>query len=306
MKSYFRNFLFNIGFLSPQYFHIKKNIYFDILNFKPKTLSPNFLIIGAMKAGTTSLYNYLTKHPDIFLSVIKEPGYFLNPSDQTFRPEYKSANYVRFNLNDTLLLKKMLRGYRGQKMIGEASTHYTKIPEFGWETPKKCFELNPQMKFIYIIRHPLDRMISQYLHALKGKFTQAKFNEVIREDISYQNFSMYYLQLARYLEYFDKSQFKLIIFEEFIQNPLEGLQDIASFLKVIPFKTDNLTFEIFNASSLKGKMHKSEFYYTEENFEFFKEIFEADIYKLTQIFPLPVDKFWDFDPAKYVEIGLQS
>ncbi|MCU0446368.1 MAG: sulfotransferase [Microscillaceae bacterium] len=300
MIRFIDNILFRVGFLSSTYFHWKNNLYFDFRRFKTQALNPNFLILGAMKAGTTSLYRYLRQHPDIFASVFKESGYFLNPSDNKYRPYYKSPNEIRRHFDDTALLKRMLRGYTNEKMIGEASTHYTKVPEFGAEVPQKCREINPNMKFIYLLRNPLDRMISHYLHALRGGFASAKFNQIIREDDTYHYFSLYHFQIAKYLEYFDKSQFKLIIFEEFIQNPMPILQEIANFFEISPFEPKNLTLQIHNASELKNQIDKSEILFSKENFGHFKQIFEEDTNKLLQTFPLPLYQFWQFEEAKYV------
>lgn len=98
--------------------------------------SPNFLVIGAQKSGSTSLYEYLKQHPDIFMSDPKEPEFFAD--DKLFSKGLK-------------LYERFFSGYQGQKRIGEASTVYSN--HVGIEkTIKRIYQFNKDMKLIYIIK----------------------------------------------------------------------------------------------------------------------------------------------------------
>ena len=98
--------------------------------------SPNFLIIGAQKSGTTSLYEYLKQHPDVLMSNKKETEFLA---------------YDKFYLKGFNYYEKFFSGYKGQKCVGEASTDYSNY--VGLEkTIKRIYDFNKNMKLIYILR----------------------------------------------------------------------------------------------------------------------------------------------------------
>src|SRR5688572_24468381 len=111
---------------------------------------PNFFIIGAMKAGTTSLWQYLRRHPEIFMSKLKEPGYFTeelrwDQGIEWYRSLFDDAGSAR--------------------AVGEASTSYTKWPRFAG-IPARMHALVPEARLIYLVRDPGDRIRSHYIHNL--------------------------------------------------------------------------------------------------------------------------------------------
>ena len=93
---------------------------------------PNFLVIGAMKAGTTALHNYLTQHPDIFMTYVKEADFFLNHSPGLAKSPF-------FGSRDKLI-HLMLRGYSDEPLLGESSTTYTEAPTLGAEARRTSFD----------------------------------------------------------------------------------------------------------------------------------------------------------------------
>ncbi len=214
-----------------------------------KNIGPDridFVIIGAMKSGTTSMHRYLSGHPDIFMSDIKEPGLFLNRD-----------SHVRAIRSNSELLDKMFQGYDGERVVGESSTHYTKRPNIGSEAPENIKKARPNMKIVYIIRNPLERILSQYLHNLRRKYlSKLDFNpkakEILGQYLSnvgaavehnlnseemlnnrhYLRVSLYHYQLSNYFKYFDREQIKVIIFEDFIRHPDKTLSGMYEFLGV--------------------------------------------------------------------------
>ena len=117
-----------------------------------KKAIPNLFIIGAMKSGTTSLHEYLNEHPDIFMSNVKEPGYF--------------AECMNYYPKDLAWYESLFKEAKGEMIIGESSTNYTKLP-ICTDVVNKIWEFNPDARFIYVMRDPIKRVISHYWHGVK-------------------------------------------------------------------------------------------------------------------------------------------
>lgn len=177
---------------------------------------PNLCVIGAMKSGTTSLNAYLGSHPDIFMSDFKEPGYFV--------PEIAWEKGINWYLN-------LFENSKNEKIIGEASTHYTKLPCYQG-VPDRIFSYNPEMKFIYVMRDPIKRSISHYWHNVRLSGERGKILAAIQNNNDYINFSHYAMQLKPYLDIFGKENVFILTHEEMISYPIETLQKIFAWLKV--------------------------------------------------------------------------
>ena len=178
-------------------------------------MTVDFLIVGAQKSGTTSLANHLSSHTNISISIPKETHFFSK------NPNWKDSvsNYHKLfsDLNS--------------KICGEASTTYTFFPDFG-DVAKRIYEYNPDIKLIYIMRHPVDRIISQYSHDIvKANNPPEDFESILSEE-TYINRSKYGFQLKQYLEYFSQEQILLLIFEEYISNIAYSLELVSSFIGV--------------------------------------------------------------------------
>ena len=113
---------------------------------------PNLFIIGAMKSGTTTLHEYLDSHPQIAMSRIKEPGFFVE--ELTLR-QGEDWYLSLFEQDDRFR-------YRG-----ESSTHYTKLPVFRG-VAERLSRFNPEARLIYIMRNPIERLVSHYWHNIAG------------------------------------------------------------------------------------------------------------------------------------------
>src|SRR6266568_8270036 len=109
---------------------------------------PNFLIVGAMKSGTSSLWSYLRSHPQVFMPDMKEPMFFVEKKNWS-----KGLDWYRGLFDDA-----------GEAVaIGEASQPYTMAHSFPG-VPGRIVSLIPDVKIIYVLRHPVERMRSHYLH----------------------------------------------------------------------------------------------------------------------------------------------
>ena len=124
---------------------------------------PEFLIIGAQKSGTTSLYNYLTQHPMVGTAFEKEVRYFNNHFD-------KGLNWYKAHFP--------LRIRSSQFMTGEGEPSYLPHPV----APQRVYELVPQVKLIVMLRNPVDRAFSHYQHRFIRDREPRSFEEVCATD----------------------------------------------------------------------------------------------------------------------------
>jgi len=123
---------------------------------------PNFIIIGAQKCGTTSLHHYLDQHDEIVMSKVKE------------------LNFFNEELNWSKGLKWYEAHFQGEgKMRGEASPHYTNYP-MSPGVAKRMKEIVPDAKIIYLVRDPVERLISAYLDDVKGYLESRDIGEVFK------------------------------------------------------------------------------------------------------------------------------
>jgi hypothetical protein len=194
---------------------------------------PNFFILGAAKCGTTTLYAYLKRHPDIFMSRVKEPTFFC----EGFQVVKDPVEY--FELFD---------GVKDERVIGEASHAYFSNPS----SARVLKALFPEAKFVVILRNPADRAYSLYHHMRrKGDEKTASFEKALAlEDErfaseDFRNHCPQYLynflyfrsglfgeQVERYFSLFDRAQFHFMKLEYLRTKPLEALKDVTRFLDI--------------------------------------------------------------------------
>jgi hypothetical protein len=184
--------------------------------FEMADMRPNLFIIGAMKSRTTSLHNYLHKHPEIFMSSLKEPGYFSNV-------ENTSQSYAAY--------LSLFVGSENTRYRGESTTHYTKLPFFPNAAPR-IYEFNPKARLIYLMREPFDRAVSEYRHQVKMGRESRKLLSALEPESEYLSNSYYAMQLRPYFELFDKDSVFLSTFELFIENPELICSQIFKWLEV--------------------------------------------------------------------------
>lgn len=124
---------------------------------------PNFLVIGAHKAGTTALYNYLKQHPQVYMSPAKEPRFFaLEGKNLKFLgPKKDPGNRCRFTTLEAY--RELFQGVSSEVAIGEASTLYL----YSQEAPKRIQHYIPDAKLIAILRNPIKRAYSNFVHAMQ-------------------------------------------------------------------------------------------------------------------------------------------
>jgi hypothetical protein len=185
------------------------------------------LIIGAMKAGTTSLFSYLQDHPEICPASIKEPEFF--SQNQEHKPILNHYSDL-WDFNTEI-----------HKYALEASTGYSKYP-IESSVPQSIFDYGLQPKFIYIVRNPFDR-IESHLNFISPQDDLDKKNLYLRAI----HFSKYMTQLERYFEYFSRESFLILDFDELCQSPESLLRKVYGFLDISSdyfpetYKVENIT-----------------------------------------------------------------
>lgn len=253
---------------------------------------PNFLIIGAQKSGTTSLYEYLRRHPDIFMSFpMKEPGLFLGTRGARMLWAHKGIDVP--SLHD-LLDQHMLRGHRGERLFGEASTHYT-ISERSvrWRVPQRIRRINPEMRFFYILREPLGRIVSNYLHVRRMGRTTLGLADFLdhQEGKAALRTSMYAWQLGNYLRHFRREQFCVLIFEEFIRTPEREMRKVYSHLGLEPVVSVD-GYRPFNVSHNRHTVYEEELRLGDHQVSLLRERLSPDTERLFELLGRRVD-VWD-------------
>ena len=189
---------------------------------------PNFFIVGAPKAGTTSLYELLRKIPGIYMSKEKEPYFFC----KKMVPENHYATPIR-NKKDYLALFEKVKD---EKIIGEGSIWYLSDPD----SSNLIYQTVPHAKILISLRDPVERAFSHYLmHTTKNQMKTSFHDQINKEmngGIDYSTphirleAGLYSEDLKRFLKTFGKNQVKIIIFEEFIHNEENTLEDVLKFL----------------------------------------------------------------------------
>ena len=184
---------------------------------RPASRLPHFLVIGAMKAGTTSLWHYLRSHPQVFMPDVKEVMFF--------DPRHNWRRGVAW-------YEGQFQGATdGQTALGEASTSYTKFPVVRG-VPARIASILPDARLLYVLRHPIERMQSHYLYAMSRGKERRPIERAFSEDPAYLDISRYGLQLEQYASYFSPEQFLFIDSRDLADKRVETLRTIFRFLGV--------------------------------------------------------------------------
>ncbi len=196
-----------------------------------------FLIIGAMKAGSTTLYSYLQMSKDIYMPEDKEPEVLTD--DKVL--EYKNKEkYLRF-----------LGKEREEVCVGEASTAYSKYPDFS-KVPERAYKVfGGGLKIIYITRDPMKRALSHLNHDISmGEIKPCNAKKALFGDMKYVNYSNYDMQVKEWLKFYREANIKVISFEEMIDNPKKVVEDVCEFLGA---GTRNIVYGNLKANASDGK-----------------------------------------------------
>lgn len=185
---------------------------------------PEAYMIGAQKAGTTTLAVLLDQHPRITLSSPKEAAFFT-------RHWEKGLDWYaeRFDAPDDAILIDATPAYATAPVLsGEGSA------SLGHDVPKRIHSVRPDAKFIYVLRDPVERTYSSYWHAVRAGYESRPLEEALSSSGNYVATSCYYRQLLRYYEYFSPDVFLILDFRELCRDASGVAQKCAAFLNATP------------------------------------------------------------------------
>ena len=228
---------------------------------------PDFVIIGAAKCGTTSLYHFVAMHPAVVPAPEKELGYFT--MKYRFGKQWYRSNFP------TKMSKYYFYKKTGQKLLsGEATPLYIFYPA----APGRMKTILPDVKLIVILRNPVDRAYSHYhYNVIRNKETLSfekaieleeercaeEKERMIREpdfapfhytEYLYLARGIYADQLENWFKHYTKKQFLILATEDFRKNPQQAMDQVFDFLGLSPFIVENLTDR--NVGNYKEKMNE--------------------------------------------------
>lgn len=201
---------------------------------------PNFLIVGVQKAGTTSIYNYLDQHPQVYMSPVKETN-FLEKDWETIDPTtIKNKHNGIYTFEQYC---QLFEGVKDEIAIGEASPNYL----FHYrDSAERIQHYVPGAKLIAILRNPADRAYSDYLMHVRDAVNYRPLSEQIKFS-AHKSFMLrkgfYYEPIAYYFEKFGRENLKICLYDDLCQSPTEFMQDIYQFLGVDPNFSPNMAFK---------------------------------------------------------------
>ena len=216
---------------------------------------PNFLVIGAAKSGTTSLYRYLAQHPDVYMSPVKEPKFFALEGE---RPSFRGPGDSEADAVTTLEgYRALFDGANGESAVGEASPLYLYLEKAVGRIEHHV----PGARFIAVLRDPVERAYSSFLHKVRdGRETTRDFAEALTLEDGrvrngwaygwhYKRRGFYHEQISRYYEAFGPEKVRVYLYEDLKRAPGDLLRDAYAFLGVDDAFVPNLSLK-HNASGI--------------------------------------------------------
>jgi hypothetical protein len=169
-----------------------------------------------MKAGTTSLYEYLTEHPQIEMPRVKEPNYFVEELNWTRGQRWYEEQFANVSAG---------------RLTGDFSTNYSKYPAFDG-VPERMARVLREVKLIYVMRDPVARMRSHWMHSVNAGIRRKPLAETLLGESHFRDCSSYAIQLERYLAHFPRERMLLLTAEELQADREHTLKQVFEFLGV--------------------------------------------------------------------------
>ncbi len=218
---------------------------------------PNFFVVGAAKSGTTSLYEYMKMHPQIYMAPIKETHHFSTDIDnKKFRPNYSRSlnkdlsSFLETDMKEGIFhafvkersqYEQLFKNVNGEKAIGEITNSYL----YSTEAARNIFSEFPNAKVIMMLRNPIERAFSHYLMDLRIGYERDDFMTALKKDMArnpkgwgisnlYIEIGMYYEQVKRFIDIFPERQRRIYLFDDFKKDAGAVVKDMFAFLNVNP------------------------------------------------------------------------
>ena len=175
---------------------------------------PDFIVIGAMKAATSTLHDQLAAQPGIVMSEPKEPCYFSDDDVYARGDDWYASLFAAADESD---------------LCGESSTHYTKLPRHPATVDRIAAHASTP-RFVYVVRHPVDRLVSHYVHDWSFNVVPDTIRQAIVDNPDLVDFGRYGHQIRPYVERFGAERILLVRFEQLRSDPQALLDEVGRFI----------------------------------------------------------------------------
>lgn len=202
----------------------------------------SFLVIGAMKSGTTTFNKIAGSHPDVFL-LDDEPRFWY--SDAKYQDGNGLGDYEDWFHR---------HGLGNEKIVGESSGYYSWVTRFP-DLPNRLVRHFPHVKIVYLVRDPIDRLISHYRWELANGVPLGSLKKALRDRAYLLDMSLYETQLAKYLEVLPEQQIFVLQFERFIESPEEEIQRFWAWVGAGSHQVTSI--DQFHENQTEGRMRDS-------------------------------------------------
>jgi hypothetical protein len=198
---------------------------------------PTFIVIGAAKSGTTSLFWYLNEHPEVFMTPMKETNFFAYGVDERGQLLYGDPEVHRFPIRTLADYEAQFSDAGAARAIGEASPIYLECPQ----AADRIRRVIPAVRIICSIRHPVDRAYSDYQMYLRHRGRRLEPARDLTRDAAWARpgsrwlaIGRYHEHLSRYYDAFPANQIKVLVFDDLRKNALSVAQSVYRFVGVDP------------------------------------------------------------------------
>lgn len=200
----------------------------------------DFMVVGAARSGTTSLYHYLKGHPGIFLPEVKEPNFFSNVTsvnDSDYEIPEPGISYHMKVIRSEEVYKELFQSAEPDQLKGDVSPSYLSNAS----TARRIYEHNPDAKIIMTLRNPVRRAFSHYLmNVASGYDKNESFDLALQAETlqawsggnDYLGWSSYADKVRSYFDVFPREHIMLLIFEEWVSDPAKTIEQVFEFLEV--------------------------------------------------------------------------
>jgi len=206
-------------------------------------LKVDFIIVGAQKCGTTTLARILEQHPNISFCNKKEPNFWCATTDwkrdiDQYHNRYTQKENVLYGEASTSYTFLPLYNSKNRSQIsvknkwGDFSANKLPFKVINTKIPSDLFEYNPEMKIIYIVRNPFERIVSAYKHFYDRAYIDKKINDAILEDSVLVDLSRYYTQIKPYIKVFGRENILLLNFDDLRGNQRKVKKQLVDFLDI--------------------------------------------------------------------------
>ncbi|MBA2441357.1 MAG: sulfotransferase [Rubrobacter sp.] len=200
---------------------------------------PNFAVIGAAKSGTTALYEYLKQHPDVYMSPQKETNFFAFEGREVGFRGPGDEGISQSSITEIATYRAQFAGVAGETAIGEASPWYLYLPGTAGSLRRHV----PDARLIVLLRNPVDRAFSSYLHLVKDGREKLSFEEGLEAEEArieqgweplwhYKRAGLYTAQVKRFLELFGRNRMRFYLYDDFAADVGSVVKDVYEYLDV--------------------------------------------------------------------------